>query len=339
MSKKIAIIGGGIIGCLSAIKLRESGFSVVIVDKNEIGKESSWAGAGILFPLMPWLYSPEVYNLCINSSEFYEEFSKKLFRATDIDPEFTRTGMMLISPHSVDKIQQWARKHNYEIQNSTFHKSPAILFPSVAQIRPPRAMKAIRLYMSQLGISIIENTELCAIQGNKKILNKWATKNSDPIEADYFIVTSGAWVSMIQADYKNKIYPVRGQMIQYKASSLKINHILYSDDFYILQRKDGVIIAGSTVEEVGFDEKVTSDSIDYLKKKSEQLLPELKNILVENHWAGFRPGTKENIPIIGKDGKYENVYINSGHFRYGLTMAPKSAEIINSLLVESKLCD
>ena len=66
---------------------------------------------------------------------------------------------------------------------------------------------------------------------------------------------------------------------------------------------------------------------------------ELKNILVENHWTGFRPGTKENIPIIGKDGKYENVYINSGHFRYGLTMAPKSAEIINSLLIESKLCD
>ena len=60
---------------------------------------------------------------------------------------------------------------------------------------------------------------------------------------------------------------------------------------------------------------------------------------MENHWAGFRPGTKENIPIIGKDGKYENVYINSGHFRYGLTMAPKSAEIINSLLVESELCD
>jgi len=111
LSKKIAIIGGGIIGCLSAIKLRESGFSVVIVDKNEIGKESSWAGAGILFPLMPWLYSPEVYNLCINSSEFYEEFSKKLFRATNIDPEFTRTGMMLISPHSVDIIMKSKIQH------------------------------------------------------------------------------------------------------------------------------------------------------------------------------------------------------------------------------------
>ena len=142
---------------------------------------------------------------------------------------------------------------------------------------------------------------------------------------------------MIRPEYKNIIYPIRGQMIQYKASSLKINHILYFDGFYVLQRKDGVIIAGSTVEEVGFDKEIKSDSLNYLKKKAEQVIPALKNILVENHWVGFRPGTKNNIPIIGKDIKYENVYINSGHFRYGITMAPKSAEIINSLLVESKI--
>ena len=335
MSKKIAIIGGGIIGCLSAIKLRESGFSVVIVDKNEIGKESSWAGAGILFPLMPWLYSPEVYNLCLNSSEFYEKFSRKLFRDTGIDPEFSRSGIKLIEPQSEDNIYQWARSHNYKTQNSTFQKSSAILLPSVAQIRPPRLMKAIRLYLNQLGINVIENTELCSFRAEKNALKEWPTKDGNSIEADYFIVTSGAWTSMIQVKYQNKIYPVRGQMIQYKASSLKINHILYSDDFYILQRKDGVIIAGSTVEEVGFDVKVEPDSIYYLKKKAEKLIPELKNILVENHWAGFRPGSKENIPIIGKDDKYKNLYINSGHFRYGITMAPKSADIINNLLVES----
>jgi len=337
LSKNIAIIGGGIIGCLSAIKLRESGFSVVIVDKNEIGKESSWAGAGILFPLMPWLYSAEVYNLCLNSSEFYEEFSRKLFRDTGIDPEFNRSGIKLIPPHSKNNIYQWARNHDYKIQNSTFQKSSAILFPSVAQIRPPRLMKAIRLYLSQVGINVIENTELCPIRAEKKTLNKWPTKDGNSIEADYFIVTSGAWTSMIQAKYQKKIYPVRGQMIQYKASSLKINHILYSDDFYILQRKDGVIIAGSTAEEVGFDANVEPGSIDYLKKKAEQLIPGLKNILVENHWAGFRPGSKENIPIIGKDDNFENLYINSGHFRYGITMAPKSAEIINNLLVESRI--
>ena len=337
LQKKIAIIGGGIIGCLSAIKLRESGFSVVIVEKNKIGEESSWAGAGILFPLMPWAYSSEVYNLCQNSSEFYEEFSKKLIRVTGVNPEFSKTGMKLIKPKTLEEIQQWSRKNSYEIKNSTFNKSPAILFPSVAQIRPPRLMKAIKLYINKLGINVVENTELCKLNNDEKILNKWGTKQGDPIEADYFIVTSGAWVSMIRPEYKNIIYPIRGQMIQYKASSLKINHILYFDGFYVLQRKDGVIIAGSTVEEVGFDKEIKAESLNYLKKKAEQVIPALKNIVVENHWVGFRPGTKDNIPVICKDNKYENIYINAGHFRYGITMAPKSAEIINSLLVESKL--
>tara|TARA_B110000014_G_scaffold264413_1_gene265755 strand:- start:182 stop:1207 length:1026 start_codon:yes stop_codon:yes gene_type:complete len=337
LSKKIAIIGGGIIGCLSAIKLRESGFAVVIVEKNKIGEESSWAGAGILFPLMPWAYSSEVYSLCESSSKFYEEFSKKLVQETGVDPEFFKTGMKLIEPKNLEEIQKWSKKNSYEIKNSTFNKSSAILFPFIAQIRPPRLMKAISLYINKIGIDVVENTELCKINNKEKILNKWGTKKGDPVEADYFLVTSGAWVSMIRPEYKNIIYPIRGQMIQYKASSLKINHILYFDGFYVLQRKDGVIIAGSTVEEVGFDKEIKSDSLNYLKKKAEQVIPALKNILVENHWVGFRPGTKNNIPIIGKDIKYENVYINSGHFRYGITMAPKSAEIINSLLVESKI--
>ncbi len=337
MSKKVAIIGGGIIGCLTAIKLTESGFKVTIIDKNEIGKESSWAGAGILFPLMPWIYSSEVYDLCVNAAEFYEKFSKKLFKATGIDPEFYRTGMMIIPPYQQSKITQWALKNKYKIEDTKFHKSSALLLPLVAQIRSPRLMKAIKKYLIYQGIKILENTEICPINNSKKLINEWPTKDNNRIKADYFILTSGAWVSMIKPNYKNKIYPIRGQMIQYKATELRVNHILYSDDFYILQRKDGVIIAGSTVEEVGFDEKITIDSIDSLKKKSELLIPELKNVLVENHWSGFRPGSKNNIPIIRKDDEFENIFINSGHFRYGLTMAPKSAELINSLLVKSKL--
>ena len=116
--------------------------------------------------------------------------------------------------------------------------------------------------------------------------------------ADYFVITSGAWTPNLKKTYKNKIYPVRGQMIQYKATKLKIKHILYSNDFYILQRKDGVIIAGSTVEEVGFDETVNVDSKEELRQKAESLIPDLVNIPIENHWIGFRPGSKENIPLI-----------------------------------------
>ena len=335
MTKKIAIIGGGIIGCLTAIKLKESGFEVLVVDKHEIGKESSWAGAGILFPLMPWNYKPKVYDLCILASSFYENFSKKLYDITGIDPEYKKTGMTLIPPYEKDEVIKWANSQNLPYEETFFRNSESIYLPSVAQIRSPRLMKSIKLFMKEIGINIIENMELAEIDCNEGVVTKWPTKKNSFIEADYFVITSGAWTANLKENYKSKIYPVRGQMIQYKTSNLKIGKILYSNDFYILQRKDGVIIAGSTIEEVGFDQTVNIDKKEALMRKAEELIPDLVNVEVENHWAGFRPGTKENIPFIQKDDDYENVFVNSGHFRYGLTMAPQSAENLNEILIKS----
>tara|TARA_B110000238_G_C16121997_1_gene437531 strand:- start:1231 stop:2241 length:1011 start_codon:yes stop_codon:yes gene_type:complete len=335
LSKKIAIIGGGIIGCLTAIKLKESGFEVLVIDKHEIGKESSWAGAGILFPLMPWNYQPKIYDLSKLASSYYENFSNKLYELTGIDPEYKKTGMTLIPPFDKDNAIKWANKQNLPYEEIYFRNSESIHFPSVAQIRSPRLMKSIKLFMKKIGIKIIENMELDEIGHVKGVVKKWPTKTNSFIEADYFVITSGAWTSNLKKNYKSKIYPVRGQMIQYKISNLNIGEILYSNDFYILQRKDGVIIAGSTIEEVGFDETVTIDKKEALMRKAEELIPDLANIQVENHWAGFRPGTKENIPFIQKDNDYENVFVNSGHFRYGLTMAPQSAENLNEILIKS----
>ena len=337
MSKKIAIIGGGIIGCLTAIKLKESGFEVVVVDKHEIGKESSWAGAGILFPLMPWDYEKKVYDLCKSASGFYKNFSKKLYDSTGIDPEYNKTGMILIPPYEKGEVIKWANLQNLPFEETFYRNSESIYFPSIAQIRSPRLMKSIKLFMEKKGIKIIENMELAEIQDKEGIVKKWPNKNNSFIVADYFVITSGAWTSNLKENYKSKIYPVRGQMIQYKVSKLKIRNILYSNDFYILQRKDGVIIAGSTIEEVGFDETVTIDKKEALMRKAETLIPDLADVQVENHWAGFRPGTKENIPFIQKDDDYENVFVNSGHFRYGLTMAPQSAEKLNKILIKSIL--
>jgi len=337
LTKKIAIIGGGIIGCLTAIKLKESGFEVLVVDKHEIGKESSWAGAGILFPLMPWNYKPKVYDLCRLASSFYENFSKKLYDSTGIDPEYRKTGMTLIPPYAKDDVIKWANSKNLPFRETFFRNSESIYFPSIAQIRSPRLMKSIKLFMKKMEIQIIENIELAEIQDKEGVVKKWPTKINSFIVADYYVITSGAWTSNLKDNYKSKIYPIRGQMIQYKESSLRIENILYSNDFYILQRKDGVIIAGSTIEEVGFDETVTIEKKEVLMRKAEALIPTLADIQVENHWAGFRPGTKENIPFIQKDNDYENVFVNSGHFRYGLTMAPQSAEKLNEILIKSIL--
>ena len=106
-----------------------------MVDKHQIGKESSWAGAGILFPLMPWNYLPKVYNLCTLASSYYENFSKKLHDTTGIDPEYKKTGMTLIPPYNKDEDIKWANSQNLPYEETFFQNSESIHLPSVAQIR------------------------------------------------------------------------------------------------------------------------------------------------------------------------------------------------------------
>ena len=154
--------------------------------------------------------------------------------------------------------------------------------------------------MQEIGINIRENTNLIKQKKEGYKIESWPTTENEQIIADIFVITSGAWTSNLAIDQKDIIYPVRGQMIQYKKIEFNMKHVLYSDDFYILQRKDGVILAGSTVEHVGFDKNTYAIALNELMKKTSILIPELKGIITENHWAGIRPGTKGNIPIIKK---------------------------------------
>lgn len=335
MTLKIAVVGGGIVGCLSAIRLQESGFDVTLVDKSKIGQESSWAGAGILFPLMPWEYDPRIFELCKSASRFYREFSKKLWETTKIDPEYIESGLICIPPFDKNKMLDWSQQNNFDVKDFIFKDSHSYLFSSVAQIRPPRLMRAIKIFMKSIGIRVIENTSLIKLKGDENNIKKWPATNGDSISADIFVLTSGAWSAELKENYRDIIYPVRGQIIQYKPCELKINHIFYSDDFYVLQRKDGVIIAGSTLEHVGFKKDIQPSAIEELMKKTAELIPELRGIKPEKHWAGLRPGSKGNIPFIEKDEYYDNIFINSGHYRYGVTMAPKSSEEICNLIMTS----
>ena len=334
MSVKIVVIGAGIVGCLTAVKLKEEGFDVTIVDKSQLGAESTWAGAGILFPLMPWEYRSRVFDLCKNASKFYKDFSKKLFQCTNIDPEYIESGLICTPPFDKKNILEWASENNIKAREYKYNEKSSYLFKSVGQIRAPRLMKSIKLYMKDIGINLLEETQLDHMNNNNIKIKEWATVGGDKIQGDIFVLTSGAWSFELKKHYKEIIYPVRGQMIQYKKTKVILNHILYSDDFYVLQRKDGVILAGSTVEHVGFDKKVSKLFLSQLMKKAIKIVPELQDLEPQKHWAGIRPGTKQNIPIIQKDKYHDNVFINSGHFRYGLTMAPQSAEEVCSMIIK-----
>jgi len=185
-------------------------------------------------------------------------------------------------------------------------------------------------------VNLLEKTQLKPLQESaldNAQLSNWQTEAGEYLSADIFIVTSGAWSFELLKDTASglNIKPMRGQILLYQPIQ-KLNTMVYQNGFYMVPRADGYLLAGSTLEDVGFDATTTNEVRDSLQLKAEAIMPSLKNQPIIKHWSGLRPGTPENIPTIAPHPHIPNLYLNTGHFRYGLTMAPSSALKLANLI-------
>ena len=334
MAKKVIVVGGGIVGCLTALALRDRGCQVTLVERNVVAAqtsgESSWAGAGILFPLLPWMYKDAVNQLAMAGARLYPALCERLLGETGIDPEYTESGMQILPTFDEAAAIEWCKKYQIPIQQN----SSGLLLSSVAQVRPPHLLQALRQLLLQQNVSLLENTQLEPLASIEKI-NKWKTSTGLVLEADAYVVTSGAWSFDLLKDTAAglNIKPMRGQILLYESVPEKLENIIYSNGFYLVPRRDGLLLAGSTLENVGFDARTTADVKQALQTKAESILPSLKYAAIRKHWSGLRPGTPDNLPTIATHPSIKNLYLNTGHFRYGLTMAPASAARIVELVL------
>jgi len=344
MTKHVMIIGGGIVGCMTAIELVNRGHRVTIVERNQIASqtsgESSWAGGGIIFPLLPWQYSDPVNTLTRHGADFYREFSQKLLRETGLDANFAQSGFLLLPEFDTHAALAWCEKYRVEAQAvkaadydvQSLSGSDALWLPEVCQIRPPYLMQAMRKWLEQNNVAMLEHTQLLPLQETEE-LNEWQTTHGEKLSADQFVVTSGAWSFDLlkETTAKLNIKPMRGQILLYKPEK-NLRQMVYREGFYMIPRLDGHLLAGSTLEDVGFDNGVTESVREELRIKAEAIMPELKQQPIIKHWSGLRPGTPENLPTISAHPTIKNLFLNTGHFRYGLTMAPASAKLIAALM-------
>jgi len=326
MNKNVIIIGGGIVGCLSALEFKKKGFDVTIIEKSNIGHESSSAAAGILYPLMPWKYDDALYELSLGSAEFYEDLSKKLLKDFNKDIEYIKSGLLLLPPYNEEDFLKWSNKNKV----SFLKKNNSILLPEVAQINPKKLMSSLKEFIVSMGIKIFENIAVTGIKTNTNYIDAIYTNDNTEFKGDIFLLSAGAWSSIIHQKLVKKIRPIRGQIIEYFAKDLIIENILYSQGIYILQRKNGSIIVGSTLEDVGFSHNNLKAKLFELDRKAKDVLKYLQKCSIVKTWHGFRPGVDDNYPIVSKDENYMNMFIHSGHFRYGITTAPATTKILMS---------
>lgn len=330
----VLVVGGGIVGCLTAMQLRKQGHEVTVVERNIIAAqtsgESSWAGAGIAFPLLPWFYQDVVNELALAGARAYPAVSAELFAETGIDPECIQSGMLIQPSFERELALAWCSKFGLAVEAH----GENLLIPEVIQIRNPRLLQSLKAWLIKHGVKLREQTRLMPLQEGQLPICGWKTTQGETLYADTYVVTSGAWSFELlkQTALTLDIKPMRGQMLLYQMQPGLLPHIVYRNGFYMLQRADGHLLAGSSLEDVGFDTGVTDSMRLEMQAKAEAILPELREQPIIKHWSGLRPGTPHNIPMIGQHPQIENLYLNTGHFRYGVTMAPECARRIAALI-------
>jgi len=325
LGNKYIVMGAGALGLATAGALLRQGDDVTVLERGPVGRESSWAGGGILSPLCPWDYPDEVNRLALRGMGMFDELAAILQQTTGIDPEYCHCGMLVLPPLDVQAALRWCAAHGVRATE----RDGGVLLPDVAQARNPRLLQALRARVEKLGGRIVEQCEVKQIVAQAWKVGHLATSQGD-FRADEYIMTTGAWSKVLLGEYALKvdIKPIRGQMLLFKFDTPPLPHIVLQGDIYLIPRRDGHLLLGSTREDVGFDKSATGEVREMLLQRGIALLPALRDMPVVKHWAGLRPASPGNIPTIGRHPQLANLYINSGHFRYGVTMSPASVEVL-----------
>ena len=347
------IVGGGAIGLLTARQLFLEGMDVLLLEKGPLGGESSWAGGGIVSPLYPWRYDDSVNVLAERSKKIYPELTKTLLGESGNDCEYINSGLFTVINEGSEDIIDWAETWSVdasfiddvatirEIESAVGDVvDKGIWMPDIMQIRNPKLVKALKASFDFLSIPYHEHTEVEEIIVEKGRVSGVRT-NQQTFFADKIIIASGAWSAQFSVTQSSvDVLPVKGQMIMYKGEPDLVKRIILCEGHYVIPRKDGRILAGSTLEKIGFDKTTSSSALDELHQAAVELIPLLSDLEIERQWAGLRPGTKKGIPYICRHDDVEGLYVHAGHFRNGIVLGAASAELMVDIILDREpWCD
>jgi glycine oxidase len=156
-------------------------------------------------------------------------------------------------------------------------------------------------------------------------------ESGERIDCEAVVLASGAWSGTIAGLPRSlPVAPVKGQMVALW-TDLHLNRLLQSPDCYIIPRSGERILVGATVEHAGFDARTTAGGIETMLSAARRLVPALADAELSETWAGFRPGTPDDLPILGPEPRLPGLVYATGHFRNGILLAPITADLIAAI--------
>jgi glycine oxidase len=357
---KTIVIGAGVIGLGIAWRLAQAGCTVSVYDRGEAGHGASWAAAGMLAAAVETEPGEEpLLPLALESQRLWPEFARELEAASGISPEYRDDGTLVVA---LNRDDAETLRHSYEFQRGLGlelewlnaaearrlepHLKPgiaaAVLSRRDHQVENRNLGRALAVAARGAGVVVHEH---CAVREVLVTGNRAAGIITEQGEepADVVVLAAGAWsreIGGIPPTHRPPVRPIKGQMmaLQMDPAAPLVRHVIWAPRAYIVPRNDGRLIIGATVEERGFDASLTAGGLFALIEGAWRAIPTIEELPIAETWVGFRPGSRDDAPMLGPSG-VDGLVIATGHHRNGILLTPVSADVVSRYILTARLPD
>ncbi len=334
---EVLILGGGGVGLAIALELRSRGAKVSVVCR-DFEESASLAAAGMLAPQAEGLPAGAMRDLCIRSRDLYPTWIPKIEALSGQDAGYWQSG--ILAP-SYRFSTTYDRTQVLEIQPNLGHEvQSGHWFPDDAQVDNRKLARSLQAAAIAVGVNFLSGVTATAIGRSGDRVTAIDT-TAGPMQAEHYILATGAWS---QALLPIPVTPRKGQMLSVRvptplesAEELPLNTVLFGEDVYMVPRRDGRIVIGATVEDVGFTPGNTPEGMIHLLQAATRLFPSIATCTLEDFWSGYRPATPDEWPILG-ESPYQNLTYATGHYRNGILLTPITGTVIADW-VWNQTCD
>ena len=339
------VIGGGVIGCSIGYHLAKAGVTATILERGELGMAASNAASGILSSLFGNPTDP--YTRLVNSSlAMFHELAPELAEASGVDIEFVQSGELELAL-SEDEAQmlhaavedggwrspeaQWldaqaVREMEPELSDSI---AGGIFMPEVCRINNQRLSAAYARGAERLGATVREHAEVVGmVRSGLRISG--VRLHDEELLADHVVIAAGPWSSIIAETLGSHVpaRPVRGVNLNLQPLGRSIGTVIHGGWGLLVPRNDGSVIVGATVEEAGYDNRVTAGAVQDIMNMAELIVPSLRDARLNWALAGLRPGSPDDAPMLGPVRGWQGLHVATGHFRSGILLSAITGKLI-----------
>jgi glycine oxidase len=335
----VIVVGGGIIGLSLSIALNKRGLRVLVVERGEPGREASHAAAGMLADCAVET-SAALEALATASARMYPEFVLELQDESGVQVDLRDEGTLLFAAQHAS--EQFRAEHSLpsplaELEPALAEANDEVVSRPAVYLRErsvdPRLLVAAAWKAAKhRGVDISSGTtatDVLLSEGRVSGISTDRTRYGAPCVVN----CAGAWAGTFSA-HRFPTRPVKGQMLAVACARHDVlRHVIRAPEVYLVPRSDGRILIGSTLEEVGYDKRIDADTIHRLHQAAIRMVPALRQARVLGAWAGLRPGTPDDLPILGATTT-PGYFVATGHFRDGILLTPVTAHVMAQVITD-----